>query len=230
MATDEQRLRHQLALACRVLGEAGQGDNVLGHLSARIPGTDRVLMKRAGLGLEEISEDDLVLLDLDGNVLEGGPVHREVPIHTRVLRARPDVGCVVHTHATNAIALAARGLDVRRVSQDGSFFTPGVPVFDEFTELVLTDAQGDRVAAGLADRQAVLLLNHGMVVTGPDIASAAVSALMLDRACAIQLLAQPTADTPVREAPLDEAVRVQAIRRDHQHSAFDYYVRRLPDR
>jgi ribulose-5-phosphate 4-epimerase/fuculose-1-phosphate aldolase len=228
VASSEQEVRHQLALACRILGQAGQGDNVLGHLSARVPGIDRFLMKRAGLGLEEITEDDLVLLDLDGKVLAGGPAHREVPIHSRVLRARPDVNCVVHTHATHAIALAARGLTVKRVSQDGSFFAPGVPVFDEFTELVLSDQQGDRVAGCLADRQALLLLNHGMVVTGADIPGAAVSALMLDRACAIQLLAQPTAETSVREAPLEEAYRVQAIRRDHQRSAFDYLVRRLP--
>jgi L-fuculose-phosphate aldolase len=195
-----------------------------------VPGTDLFLMKRSGIGLEECGEEDLVLLDLDGKVLEGGPVHREVPIHSRVLRARPDVGCVVHTHATHAIALAARGLDVRRISQDGMFFTPGVLVFDEFTELVLTDQQGDRVAATLADRQALLLLNHGMVVAGADVPSAAVSALMLDRACAIQLLAQPTGEAPVREAPVEEALRVQAIRRAHQHSAFDYLVRRLPPR
>jgi len=228
MASREHQIRHQLALACRILGEAGQGDNVLGHLSARLPGSDRFVMKRAGAGLEEITDDDLVLLDLDGNVLGGGPVHREVPIHSRILRARPDVNCVVHTHAANAIALAARGLEVRRVSQDGSFFAPGVPIFDEFTQLVLTDDQGDRVARRLADRQAVLLLNHGMVVTGADIPGATVSALMLDRACAIQLRAQPTHDSNVREAPLDDALEVQTIRRQHQQAAFDYLVRRLP--
>jgi len=228
MAGVEDEIRHQLALACRILGVAGQGDNVLGHLSARIPGTDRFLMKRAAAGLEEITDEDLVLLDLDGNVLAGGPVHREVPIHSRILRARPDVACVVHTHTVHAVAFAARGLELKRVSQDGSFFAPGVEVFDEFTNLVLTDEEGDIVARHLGDRQALLLLAHGMIVTGADIPAATVSALMLDRACQIQLLAQPTPESEVREAPLDEALSVQAIRRDHQGSAFDYLVRRLP--
>src|SRR5438105_2712606 len=62
-------LKHRLVEACRILAMAGQGDDVWGHPSARVPGTDTFWMKPAGLGLGEIRADDLQLIELDGTVL-----------------------------------------------------------------------------------------------------------------------------------------------------------------
>src|SRR5438876_2502774 len=102
-ATAEAALKRRLVDACRILAMAGQGDDVWGHATARVPGTDTFWMKPAGLGLEEVRPEDLQLIDLDGKVLRGPhPRHSEVFIHSEVLRARPEVGGVVHTHPVPA--------------------------------------------------------------------------------------------------------------------------------
>ena len=226
----EDSLKRDLAFACRILAAHGQGDNIFGHVSARAPEPDRFWMKPAGLGLEETGPSDLLLLDFDGNVLDGSRSrHEEFPIHAEVYRARPEVMAVVHTHPKFSIALAARGLDLRPISHEGSFFwPPGVPIFDRFTDLVRTREQGLLVAQALGSRRALFLRNHGIVVADVSIAEVCWAALALERAAEVQLLAQPTANSPLLHTPEDEARQKQAIWYPARARAvFEYYVRRL---
>jgi ribulose-5-phosphate 4-epimerase/fuculose-1-phosphate aldolase len=222
--------RRDLAFACRILAAQGQGDNIFGHVSARADHADQFWMKPAGLGLEEIAPDDLLLLDFDGNVLEGRhPRHEEFPIHAEVLRARPEVMSVVHTHPKFSIALAARGASLRPVSHEGAlFWPPGVPVFERFTDLVRTRAQGELVADALGEGKALFLRNHGIVTADASIPEACWAALALERAAQIQLLAQPTPDSPILHTPEEEARQKQAIWYPSRTRAiFEYYVRKL---
>jgi ribulose-5-phosphate 4-epimerase/fuculose-1-phosphate aldolase len=187
-------------------------------------------MKPAAMGLDEITPDDLILLDYEGQVVEGHRRrHEEFPIHSEVLRVRPDVTCVVHTHPRYGIAFAARGGGLRPVSHEGSFFwPPGVPIFDEFTDLVRTREQGAAVAAALGQGRALFLRNHGVVVAGTTIAEGVWLALSLERAAELQLLAQPTADAPLLHTPEAEARQKQAIMYpERARAVFDYYVRKL---
>jgi L-fuculose-phosphate aldolase len=227
--SDEAALRRDLALACRILGNNGHGDNIYGHVSARLPGADRLWMKAHRVGLEEVTEEDLLLIDLDGNVLAGPAQrrHTEYPIHTEIMRARPDVTSVVHTHPVHSVAFAARGLELRPVGHEGSFFwPPGVPIFDEFTDLVRTRAQGEAVARELADGPAVFLRNHGIAVGERSIEWATCVAILLEKAAQVQLLAQPSNDVAFAHTPKDEAVRKRAIWSDESIGAmWRYYVR-----
>lgn len=230
MSEDERHLRRDLALACRILAANGQGDSVYGHVTARLPGRDRYWMKPAWLGLEEVAEDDLLLVDLDGNVLAGERLrHSEWPIHSEVMRARPDVNAVVHTHPKFSIALAARGSALRPLSHEACYFwPPEVPVFEEFTELVRTPEQGRAVAGVLGAARAVFLRNHGIVVPGADVAEACCAAVLLERAAEIQLLTENGGATPKHTAA-DEALRKreQIYRASALRSVFEYYARRV---
>ena len=225
----EGELRRDLALACRILGTNGHGDNIYGHVSARLDG-ERILMKAHHVGLEEVTENDLLVLDLDGKVLGGsGKRHTEYPIHTEIMRARPDVMAVVHTHPIHSVALAARGLALRPVGHEGSYFwPPDVPVFAEFTDLVRTRAQGEAVAGSLADRPAVFLRNHGIAVGERSLKWATCAAILLEKAAQVQLIAQPDPGTRIAHTPADEAMRKRAIWFDESIDAmWRYYVRRL---
>lgn len=228
---DEERLRRDLAVACRVLAANGQGDSVYGHVTARLPGWDRFWMKPAWLGLEEIREEHLILVDLNGNVLQGEQTrHSEYPIHAEVMRARPDVLAVVHTHPKFSIAFASRGAPLRPVSHEACYFwPPDVPVVEEFTELVRTAAQGQVVARALGGERGLFLRNHGIVVAGTDVAEACVGAILLERAAEIQLLAESGGRTP-KHTPPEEALRKrdQIYRPGALRSAFEYHARRLP--
>jgi len=97
----------------RALAAAGQSDMVWGHASVRDPDGRGAWMKSAGWGFEEISEDRVVLVSPEGEVLHGtGRRHIEYPIHTQIMALRARVGAVVHTHSDAANAFAA--LDVPR--------------------------------------------------------------------------------------------------------------------
>jgi L-ribulose-5-phosphate 4-epimerase len=228
--TGPAELRRDLVLACRILGTNGHGDNIYGHVSARIPGSDHLLMKAHNVGLEEVTDDDLLVLDLDGNVTAGAKQrHTEYPIHTEILRARSDVAAVVHTHPIHSVAFGARGLRLRPVGHEGSYFwPPEVPLFDEFTDLVRTREQGEAVAKRLGDRPAVFLRNHGIAVGERSIAWATCAAILLEKAAQVQLLAQPADDASFSHTPEDEALRKRRIWTDESiGSMWRYYVRRL---
>lgn len=188
MATRSSSVR-LLPVACRVLAAAGQSDLIWGHVSVRDPDGRGAWLKAAGWGLEEINSDRVVLVNGDGDVVEGtGSRHTEYPIHTCALDARPDVNCVVHTHAQATTAFAALGVPLRPISHEGTLFVPpDVTRFKGTSALIKTKALGDQLASELADRNAILLPGHGVVVVGPDVPTAVMSAVLLDRACRLQL-------------------------------------------
>src|SRR3954451_15756398 len=84
-------VRNEVALGCRVLGAEDQGDLVWGHVSARDPDGRGVWMKASTYGFEEVGPEQVILVNADGQVVEGnGRRHAEYPIHTEVMAARPD--------------------------------------------------------------------------------------------------------------------------------------------
>jgi len=84
------QLRRELAYACRILAANGQNDTVYGHVTYRKAGAKTFWMKPAALGLEEITPETLIRVDLEGTVVEGElPRHLEFPIHAEIFRARP---------------------------------------------------------------------------------------------------------------------------------------------
>jgi L-fuculose-phosphate aldolase len=186
----ETELKRTLVDACRILAMAGQGDDVWGHVTARVPGTDTFWMKPAGLGLEEIRPDHLLLVDLDGQVLRGRlPRHSEVFIHTEILRARPEIGSVVHTHPPPATVFSSLGIPLRPIMHEGTnFVPPDVPRFDETSDLIVSPELGRAVARVIGDRPALFLVSHGIVTAGATIEEAAVNAILLDKAARAQLM------------------------------------------
>jgi L-ribulose-5-phosphate 4-epimerase len=186
----ETALKRTLADACRILAMADQGDDVWGHATARVPGTDTFWMKPAGLGLEEIRPDDLLLVDLDGKVLRGRhPRHSEVFIHSEILRACPEVGAVVHTHPVPATVFSSLGVPLRPITHEGTnFVPPDVPRFSETSDLIVTPELGRAVARTIGDRPGLFLVSHGIVTAGATIEEATINAILLDKAARVQLM------------------------------------------
>lgn len=181
--------RSLVVLASRVLAVAGQSDLIWGHVAVRDPQDRGAWMKAAGWGLEEVEDERVVLVDPEGGIVEGaGPRHIECFIHTGVLAARPDVGCVVHTHAAASTAFASLGVPLRPISHEATLFVPpDLARFSGTSSLIRTAELGKQLAAELGERNALLLPGHGVVVVGRDVATAVMSAVLLDRACRLQL-------------------------------------------
>jgi ribulose-5-phosphate 4-epimerase/fuculose-1-phosphate aldolase len=212
----ERDLRRSVALGCRVLAREGHGDLVWGHVSGRDPSGRGAWMKRGGLGFEEVGADDVHLVTPTGDVVHGdGRRHAEYPIHTEILGARGDVGAVVHSHAPNAVAFGALEVPLLPVSHEGTLFVPpDIARFARTADLILTAELGHAVAEAIGERNALLLVNHGIVTVGPDVPTAVMTAILLERACRIQLIAM-AAGAVSRWSDDDEATS----KRDHCYSA-----------
>ncbi|MDQ3708723.1 MAG: class II aldolase/adducin family protein [Actinomycetota bacterium] len=223
--------REEVATGCRVLGAADHSDFVWGHLSARDAGGRGVWMKASTLGFEEVGPEQVLLVSWDGKVLDGrGRRHAEYPIHTEIMAARADVGAVVHAHSAAAVALGATGQPLLPLSHEGTLFVPpDVARFTETGDLILDAQQGGALAAALGDRNAVLMVNHGVAVAAADVSTAVVTTILLERACRMQL-AVLAAGGPRHWSDDAEALS----KREHCYpealltQAWDYLVRKLP--
>ncbi len=185
----ESELRQKVAEACWILFNEGQEHFYLGHISAREPGSDRVYVKPTGIGLGEVRPEDLAVIDLDGKQLEGSrPIHQEMPIHTGIYRARPDVCCVVHTHPFYVAAFAAASADFQMVTQDSVLFVAGFGFYQD-PQLVVTKQQGEELARCLGDRNAVVLKNHGLATASATVEEAVFLAASFDRSLRVQMAA-----------------------------------------
>lgn len=174
-----------MALGCRILGVEDQGDFVWGHVSARDPDGRGVWMKASTWGFEEIGPEQVILVSWDGEVLEGdGRRHVEFPIHTELMRTRPDVNCVVHTHAPWSVAFASTGHPLRPISHEPTLFVPpDVARFTKTGDLIMTRELGADLAGTVGDRNAAFMLHHGIVTCGGDVVTGVMTAVLLERAC-----------------------------------------------
>ena len=108
--SDLSQLRELVARSCRVLGKLNLTKEPSGHVSARIPGEDGVLIKARGpeeSGLRFVTARDIITVDIAGKKVAGDDgleTPQEVFIHTWLYKTRPDVQCVVHVHPANGRA------------------------------------------------------------------------------------------------------------------------------
>jgi ribulose-5-phosphate 4-epimerase/fuculose-1-phosphate aldolase len=181
----ETELRQQLADVCRVLFRLGLVD-YMGHPSARIPGTDRVLIKpRHSTRIksqDRISPDDMIVIDLDGKLLEGndGPPGERF-IHTCMYRARPDIQAVVHTHQHWSTIMSIGAAPVHPVIHVGSeVVQQPVPLWPH-ANLVTDNELGDDMARTFGNHAVGLMAGHGVVSVAQSLPEAALQAIHLEQ-------------------------------------------------
>lgn len=224
---DEFGTATAVAVATRALGAVGQSDLVWGHVSLRDPDGRGVWMKASGWGFEEIDPSRIVLVSPNGDVLHGeGVAHLEAPIHTEIMAARPDVDSVVHTHGRAAVAFASLDVPLLPLSHDAvPFVSPDVPRYPS-GRLVSDRNQGQDLAGALGDAWGCLMVSHGLVAVGRDLASAVMHAVLLERACQTQMLAL-SAGKPSRWSDPAEVAQKQAETWSTRqlHAGFAYLCR-----
>jgi L-fuculose-phosphate aldolase len=214
-------LREQVACGCRVLALEGYADLTLGHVSARVPDADAIVIKRKGVALDEVEPDDVVEAGLDGEARNGedAEMHLEIVLHTEVYRARPDVGAVVHGHPPHATALAATDARLELLTHDAVLFAEGIGRYEDSSDLIVDAEQGASVARALGSRRAVLLRNHGVLVAGKSVPWAVLTAVTLERAARLQAVASALGE--LRPIPPESAARLEPVK--YQDGFVDEY-------
>jgi L-fuculose-phosphate aldolase len=222
-------IKQQLIWAGKVLVAEGQDDFTRGHISFRLPdGSSQFFMKPHSVGLDEITMENILTIDLEGNVVAGtSHRHSEVYIHSEIYKLRPDVHCVIHTHPPYSVALSATGRPMRCYSQPSALFYEALGVYTDTINLIRSHAMGAGVARALGLHRAVLLKNHGVVVVGAIIAEAVVGVIMLENAAKVQMIAEAAGDTAAEFPRTDiEKLKHDINRPDQFVVNFDYLVRR----
>lgn len=175
----------ELAVACRVLELEGHGDRIWGHMALRDPEGRGFWMKRAGVALGEIHDArDFVLLDFDGKKLAGdGQSHSEWPIHSEVMKMRPDVIATSHSHPFYASLFSACEEPLPTIVARSGIQPYLPPRYTDTSELIRKKEQGRGMAEALGDGTAVLLRNHGIVTCGQSIPEPVLVGIALDKMC-----------------------------------------------
>lgn len=165
-----EETRREIIAACLSLNRQGINQGTSGNISVRV--ADGFLITPSGVPYDEMVPDDIVLMDLDANSSGVRKPSSEWRFHRDILRDKPDVGAVVHTHAMFCTTLAILHREIPAVhymiAAAGGPTIPCVPYVTWGTQEL-----ADLIVEALKDRQACLLANHGMVAVGADLRRAA---------------------------------------------------------
>ena len=182
----------QVVLANRILANEGILD-ALGHVSLRNPENPKTFFQARSLSPLEVTKDDVLELDLEGNVLTDTTMrpYGERVIHAAILKARPEMNAVFHGHIAAVIPFSVTGVPIQPVTHVGSFLYQGVPVYDDYEPdcgmLISTAQEGARIAEHLGKNRVHLLRGHGCNIVAESMPALVASSIYLRDNAAVQL-------------------------------------------
>lgn len=186
--------RRDLAAALRWAARMGLNEGTCNHFSLQVD-EDRFLVNPWGPHWREMTASDLLVIDAKGAVLEGDwPIEETaLYIHTRIHMRHPHATAVFHTHMPYATALCAvEGGRIEPCVQSGLRFHNRIAYDDDYNGFADGPEEGDRMAARMDDKPVLFLANHGVIVTGPNVAETFDMLYYLERAAQAQVLAMST--------------------------------------
>jgi L-fuculose-phosphate aldolase len=212
-ATELHTLRTEVAARCRELAGHGVALAGAGNVSVRVD--DRVLVTRGGMRLEAAEPDDITVVGLDGDVLDGARPSSETGLHLGIYR-RSAAQAVVHTHGRSSVAVGLVCDQMPLVHYNQLRLGGRIPTIPYllFGSDELAEAVGDAVAQGFST---VLMRNHGAVSSAGSIGEAVEHACLTEWVCEVYLAAH-SLGTPALLTDVDlEAVAQQSRRLSYGH-------------
>jgi ribulose-5-phosphate 4-epimerase/fuculose-1-phosphate aldolase len=174
----------QLACALRILAAEGWQEYLSGHITWAQEGTDNLWCNPWGIWWEETTASDIVLVGMDGEIVEGKwGVSAAVFIHTELHRQRPDARVVVHGHPYYTTLLAGMGEKPEIIHQNSAIFDGDIAYVDEYDGFVLDAMSGAQLAEQIGPATGIVLANHGAIVTGENVGEACYQSVLFERMC-----------------------------------------------
>jgi 3,4-dihydroxyphthalate decarboxylase len=239
---DLSKLRELVAQSCRVLGKLNLTKEPSGHVSARVPGADQVLIKARGpeeSGLRFVGARDIITVDFNGKKLageDGLDVPQEVFIHTWLYKTRPDVQCVVHVHPLTVVLFTICNKPLQPLY--GAYDPSGLRLLVEGLATyprsitVSNEKLGEEFARAMGDKQACLMRGHGITSASASVEEATLTAIKLNDAAVINyqasLLGTPE---PIPQEDIDILVGKSRGpgKSVHANSNWRYYCKLLDE-
>jgi L-ribulose-5-phosphate 4-epimerase len=244
MATESEinTLKQQVADSSHILDHQGLVD-FHGHISARIPGTDQIVIKPVLRAHNQVTAGDIVIVDMDeyiaadsggwdpgaqqGRVINVPVPPRETMLHIGAYKKRPDVNSVVHTHQLVSTGIGAANVPIKPMYNQGVPFGPETPIFQK-PDLITSWELGSAAADCLGEANAMLLRGHGILVVGPTVDHAVSNTVYLERNAIMQVIA--TIMTGGDPEPLDPeyVTRFAADWSKRASHAYEYFRSLVP--
>lgn len=185
-----RRLRKEVCAENRRICETGLVRWTMGNVSGRDFDTDLVVIKPSGVMFDDLTFDQMVVCDLEGNVVEGDLAPSvDGPTHMVVYRERADVGGIVHTHSNYATAFATVGRPIPAIlTEIGDEFGGDIPIgaYCQIGE----EEIGREIVRSIGTSRAILMQNHGVFAIGKDAHAAVKAAVMVENAAQTVFLAE----------------------------------------
>jgi len=202
----EWEARVTLAAAYRLTAVYGMTDMIANHISCAVPEEEGYfLINPYGLLYTEITASSLLKVDLEGNIKgenqTGLGINRAgYVIHSAIHAARPDVGCVAHTHTPAGMAVSALQCGLLPITQTATRWSK--IAYHDFVGIAINLEERESLVCDLGDAEVMILRNHGLLTVGPSVPEAFNSLYRLELACKAQLMAM-ACNTPLVIPPDD---------------------------
>ncbi|WP_051236555.1 class II aldolase/adducin family protein [Ottowia thiooxydans] len=191
VSPEEWQTRVELAACYRLVDRFGMTDLIYNHITARIPGTEHLLINLYGLLYKEITASSLVKIELAGNILakpdtDYGINRSGYVIHGAIHEARPQVQCVIHTHTRAGMAVASMKCGLLPLTQTSMRFVGHIGYHD-FEGPAIDLEERVRLVRDLGSHDAMILRNHGLLTCGATIQQAFNTLYQLEMSCRAQV-------------------------------------------
>ncbi|WP_374522787.1 class II aldolase/adducin family protein [Hydrogenophaga sp.] len=194
VSADEWALRCDLAACYRLVAAYGWSDLVFTHISAKLPdsvtgGEHQFLINPYGLMFDEITASSLVKVDMGCRKVIDSPFPVNPAgfvIHSAVHEARPEVGCVLHTHTRAGVAVSAQQHGILPISQQSTFVLHSL-AYHDYEGVAFRPDEKPRLQADLGQANFLVLRNHGLLTVGRGVAEAFLNMYTFENTCRIQV-------------------------------------------
>lgn len=189
MSAESIMLRQRIIQACHQMEHSGLNRGTSGNVSCREG--DYFLITPSGVPVPQLSPDGIVAMDFTGKIIGEGKPSSEWHFHLNLLKNRPELNAIVHTHSPHATALACLREDLPAfhymIAIAGGDSVRCAPY-----ALFGTEALSAHAVNAIKDRKACLLANHGLIAAGRDLDEAMAVATEIESLCQQYLLARQT--------------------------------------
>lgn len=235
MLTAEKESRIQLAACYRIFDFLGWDELIYNHITVKLEDSpEHFLINPYGLHYSEVTASNLVKVDIRGNVIDETP-HKVNPagmvIHSAIHAARSDLHCVGHLHTDVGMAVACVE-DGLRSDNFYSVLLHNQVAYHDFEGITVDENEKSRLVSNLADKNHLILKNHGLLSGGRNIKEMFVNLWLLQRACEIQVATDSTGKKviPISKAIADKSEALLKIQMSGQAQGeleFDAMVRKV---
>lgn len=188
--SQQQALREQVAVGCRVLAQQGLAHEIAGHVSARLPGSDQMFIRGRSAAERGVRFTATEAIRICGFAGEGHDdadyeLPLELPIHGESYRLRDQVNAVVHAHPTYSVLCSVASVPLEPVygaynSGGLRLALQGIPTYP-YARLVDDTESAHELLAAMDGKNVCLMRGHGIVAVGRDVPEAVMQALQLER-------------------------------------------------